>query len=127
MTAGYSENGISGKTILAFILFIIDVALYFLMGHSVAQSHARHHEKYPQIPKGMHLTFSKDADLKEYSGDVVHIPSGTVITGEGHAWNLVNIDGAYYYTDVTWGDATYLFDQQAMTGAGSDVVNYDYL
>ena len=52
---------------------------------------------------------------------------GTVITGEGHAWNLVNIDGAYYYTDVTWGDATYLFDQQAMTGAGSDVVNYDYL
>ena len=80
MTAGYSENGISGKTILAFILFIIDVALYFLMGHSVAQSHARHQEKYPQIPKGMHLTFSKDADLKEYSGDVVHIPSGTVIT-----------------------------------------------
>ncbi len=52
---------------------------------------------------------------------------GTVITGEGHAWNLVNIDGAYYYTDVTWGDANYLFDSAAMTGAGSDTVNYDYL
>lgn len=80
MTAGYSENGISGKTILAFFLLIVDVAFFFYMGDCVANSHARHHEKYPQIPKGMHLTFSKDADLKEYLGDVVHIPSGTLIT-----------------------------------------------
>ena len=95
MTAGYSENGISGKTILAFILFIVDVALYFLMGHSVAQSHARHHEKYPQIPKGMHLTFSKDADLKEYSGDVVHIPSGTVITLREMRFDKIH----FYYSE----------------------------
>lgn len=95
MTAGYSENGISGKTILAFILFIIDVALYFLMGHSVAQSHARHHEKYPQSPKGMHLTFSKDADLKEYSGDVVHIPSGTVITLREMRFDKIH----FYYSE----------------------------
>ena len=95
MTAGYSENGISGKTILAFILFIIDVALYFLMGHSVAQSHARHHEKYPQIPKGMHLTFSKDADLKEYSGDTVHIPSGTVITLREMRFDKIH----FYYSE----------------------------
>lgn len=95
MTAGYSENGISGKTILAFILFIIDVAFYFLMGHSVAQSHARHHEKYPQIPKGMHLTFSKDADLKEYSGDVVHIPSGTVITLREMRFDKIH----FYYSE----------------------------
>ena len=95
MTAGYSENGISGKTILAFILFIIDVALYFLMGHSVAQSHARHQEKYPQIPEGMHLTFSKDVDLKEYSGDTVHIPSGTVITHYAMRFDIIN----FYYSE----------------------------
>jgi len=45
-----------------------------------------------------------------------------------HAWNLVNIDGYYYYFDCTWGDASYSLD-----GAGGNIsytpdsVNYDYL
>ncbi len=51
---------------------------------------------------------------------------GSVISGEGHAWNLVNIDGAYYYVDATWGDASYIIE-----GTFSDEtrmpVNYDYL
>lgn len=32
-----------------------------------------------------------------------HIVSGTA-AGGGHAWNLVRIDGKYYYTDITWDD-----------------------
>ena len=71
---------ISGKTVAAYILLVIDVTFFFLMGDSVAKSHARHHEKYNVRPEGLDLTFSKNVDLKEISGDMVHIPSGTVIT-----------------------------------------------
>ena len=28
-----------------------------------------------------------------------------IANGGGHSWNLVRIDGEYYYTDVTWDDA----------------------
>lgn len=52
---------------------------------------------------------------------------GKVYTGEGHAWNLVNIDGAYYYVDVTWGDASYVLDGQVAKSGEEMPVNYDYL
>ncbi len=32
-------------------------------------------------------------------------PAGSGVT-ENHAWNLVKIDGNYYYTDLTWDDQT---------------------
>ena len=54
--------------------------------------------------------------------------TGTVDNGEGHAWNLVKINNAYYYLDATWGDASYLFrvqEEQEIQNAPS--INYDYL
>lgn len=35
-----------------------------------------------------------------------HIATGSS-KGESHAWNLVKLDGEWYYTDVTWDDSEY--------------------
>lgn len=53
--------------------------------------------------------------------------SSAVVTGyvkeEPHAWNLVSLDGEYYFLDVTWGNSQY-------TGEGDEkqkIINYAYL
>ncbi len=43
--------------------------------------------------------------------------------GESHAWNLIKLDGEYYYMDVTWGNSRYL-DRSSQT---EKHVNYSYL
>lgn len=51
---------------------------------------------------------------------------GKVDSGEGHAWNLVQIDGAYYYMDPTWGDASYRMEGQLLQSS-SALISYEFL
>lgn len=81
----------------------------FLYGESVCQGYAK---------------------AMQYMLEQLNVPCtivvGTVFTGEGHAWNLVQIDGQYYYVDATWGDASYIVDG-APTVDARVPVNYEFL
>ncbi len=65
--------------------------------------------------------------LLERMGVECTLVQGSVDTGEGHAWNLVKVNGSFYYVDATWGDASYQADD-GKTGTGYvPEINYDYL
>lgn len=61
-----------------------------------------------------------------YLLDRLNIP-GVIVTGsangEAHAWNLVQLDGEYYYMDATWGNSSYL-DEDSQE---EEFVNYSYM
>lgn len=45
--------------------------------------------------------------------------------GERHGWNLVRVNGEYYYLDPTWGDASYASGSET-TESFEPAINYDY-
>ena len=65
------------------------------------------------------------ADAASYLFDQVGIPSVVIrgqANGQAHAWNLVSLDGDWYYFDATWGNSRFLDEADSVKS-----VNYAYL
>lgn len=65
--------------------------------------------------------------LLERLGMECTLVTGTVGSGEAHAWNLVSVDGDYYYLDTTWGDASYASGESLREDVQRPQISYDYL
>lgn len=89
-----------------------NICSVFLNGRSVCQGYAKA-VQYLLQKKGIQAL----------------LVTGTVKSGGGHAWNLVSVNGNWYYLDSTWGDAYYLLGGESGNPVTqkTSAVNYDYL
>lgn len=65
--------------------------------------------------------------LLQHLGMEAALVNGSVYNGEGHAFDLVKVDGEYYYVDATWGDASYQSEALGETNGYLPDINYEYL
>lgn len=65
--------------------------------------------------------------LEKLSIPVVYVEGSTVSSAEGHAWDIVEIDGQYYYVDPTNGDQPQFLEGDAVQLAEHKTIIYDYL
>lgn len=86
-----------------------NICSVFLNGKSVCQGYAK----------------ATQYLLQEMGYDITMV-FGKVRGGEAHTWNLILVDGDYYYMDPTWGDAGYLDPGSQQSSDRMQPVNYEY-
>ena len=57
----------------------------------------------------------------------IYVEGSAENSSDGHAWNIVEIDGQYYYVDVTNGDQPSFLEGDAIELAEHKTIIYDYL
>lgn len=115
MLVGYDEYG-TVKAVYEFLIFRTDystdspdnqnICSVFLDRRSVCNGYAK---------------------AAQYLLNQMGIPC-MIVNGDAngpHAWNIVEIDGAYYHMDVTWGDPSYHSDEE--NDSITPVIDYSYL
>ncbi len=66
--------------------------------------------------------------LLEYLGvPSIYVEGSTKGSTEGHAWNIITLDGEYYYFDATNGDQPEFLEGDAVQLAEHKTILYDYL
>lgn len=87
---------------------------------------AEHNQNIISVFIGKETVCQGYASAMQYLMDQLDIPC-VIVTGMAkggpHAWNLVQIEGEWYYLDVTWGNSKFHDDEE------NDVkyIEYDYL
>ena len=65
--------------------------------------------------------------LEKLNIPVIYVEGSTISSSEGHAWDIVEIDGQYYYMDPTNGDQPQFLEGDAVQLAEHKTIIYDYL
>lgn len=65
--------------------------------------------------------------LERLNVTCIYVEGSSKDSDEGHAWNIVEIDGQYYYVDVTNGDQPKFLEGDAAQLAEHKTIIYDYL